>query len=97
MTVVELGKQGVRLDLTVNLGQIITAVTMFVAVVSAYWALQSDIRLNQTRIHSNHQAVARQTSKMDQVVTALNAIKTDIAVIRYRLNGDGKDAIQSSR
>lgn len=97
MSVLALGKQGVRLDLTINLGQVITAVAMLVSLVSAYWALSTQIALNEARVSNNQMAIVGQQKDIRMAVETLQAIKTDIAVIRFRLDGDGKDPLQSRR
>ena len=94
MSVFEMDEQGVRLDLSINLGQILTAVAMLISVVSAYWALSTQIALNEARVANNEMAITNQQHSLSEAIKVLGDIKTDIAVIRYRFDERRTDQIQ---
>lgn len=74
----------VRFDSTINLGQVITAISMVLSVIAAYYALKSDIQDHETRITRTEKDLARQFDALDKTVDSLSSIKQDIAVIRDR-------------
>jgi energy-converting hydrogenase Eha subunit H len=77
-------------DLSINLGQIITAVTIIVAIISAYFALNSRNEIEEIRITRNEEMIQRQQDQSKRMLDTLSAIQQDIAVIRYRLDGQQK-------
>lgn len=89
---------GLRFDLSVNLGQVLTATAMILSVVAAYFAIRSDIRDHEGRIARVEQSVINQDVLNQKAGDSLGSIKTDIAVIRDRLeraSSERQDMIRS--
>lgn len=77
--------KGLRFDLSINLGQVLTAVSMILSVMTAYFAIRSDLRDHESRIAGVEQSVLNQEQFNSKAIDTLGSIKTDIAVIRDRL------------
>lgn len=75
----------VKFDNTVNLGQIITAVSMVLSLVAAYFLIKSDIRNHEDRIVRVEQSVGEQNRINVETSNRLGEIKTGVAVIQDRL------------
>ena len=74
-----------RFDNTVNLGQIITALSMVLSLVAAYFLIKSDIRNHEDRIVRVEQSVSEQNKINVETTKGLGEIKTGVAVIQDRL------------
>lgn len=103
MSVPKLEESGMHIDKTINLGQIITLVTLLFGIAAAYFNVRYDIELVKrlhedriTRLEASNKASQGQTERM---VDALNSIRTDIAIMRIRLGKIGKtdDDAEGSR
>ena len=80
-----------RFDPTVNIGQLLSAVVILAAVVSAYFTLRTDIQLHDQRIGKLEELAAQQKTRGDEAVRALHDIKTNIAVLRaHIMTRDGR-------
>lgn len=75
----------VRFDNTVNLGQILTALSMIASLVAAYFLIKSDIRNHEDRIVRVEQSVNSQNQINVETTKSLGEIKTGVAVIQDRL------------
>lgn len=80
----------VRFDNTVNLGQILTALSMVLSFVAAYFLIKSDIRNHEDRI-VRVELFANEQNKINVETTkGLGEIKTGVAVIQDRLERQAK-------
>ena len=75
----------VRFDNTVNLGQVLTALSMIASLVAAYFLIKSDIRNHEDRIVRVEQSVNAQNQINVETTKSLGEIKTGVAVIQDRL------------
>lgn len=75
----------VKFDNTVNLGQILTALSMMLSLVAAYFLIKSDIRNHEDRIVRVEQSVNSQNEINVETTKSLGEIKTGVAVIQDRL------------
>lgn len=79
----------VKFDATVNLGQVITAISMIFSVVAAYFVLKSDIRDHEGRIVRVENTIEQQQVTNKTTNDSLNKIEVGVAVIRDRLERNG--------
>ncbi len=79
-----------RFDFTISIGHIIIALSAVVSAVAAYYAITSQIAIQQERISVSEATNTAQNTKIDTMVDALNSIRTDIAIIRYRVDQNAR-------
>lgn len=75
----------VKFDNTVNLGQILTALSMIASLVAAYFLIKSDIRNHEDRIVRVEQSINVQNHINVETTKSLGEIKTGVAVIQDRM------------
>ena len=86
-----------RIDTTVNIGQIITIGSVIVGATAAFYTLKSDIDMNRSNIVRIENSVLRQETRGYEAVNALNSIKTDIAILKTHIVERDRGALPSSR
>ncbi len=86
-----------RFDRTVNLGQILTLVAMIFAGIAAWFNMKADMRLQEERIERLEKGYANQWEQIRATTDALSSIRTDIAVIRDRMERSTPNALQGSQ
>jgi hypothetical protein len=87
----------VRFDNTVNLGQILTALSMIASLVAAYFLIKSDIRNHEDRIVRVEQSVNSQNQINVETTKSLGEIKTGVAVIQDRLERNAGPAVGNAK
>lgn len=75
----------IKFDNTVNLGQVLTALSMIASLVAAYFLIKSDIRNHEDRIVRVERSVSQQDALNVETTKSLGEIKTGVAVIQDRL------------
>lgn len=78
-----------RLDMTINLGQVLSVLAIVVGGIGAYFTLKESVTINSDRISSINDTLKDQKRTNESMVRALNSIERDIAVIRYRTEQPG--------
>jgi hypothetical protein len=81
----QMSENPIRFDNTVNLGQVLTALSMIASLVAAYFLIKSDIRNHEDRIVRVEQFVTGQNAANVENSKSLADIKTGVAVIQDRL------------
>lgn len=90
MSMHEMEKQSLHLDKTINVGQILTIIGLLTAGLAGFYAVRESTTLNATRIAILERSIQEDRAQARQMVESLQGIRQDMAVIRYRLEKDGK-------
>jgi 5-bromo-4-chloroindolyl phosphate hydrolysis protein len=86
MSMQEPESQGMRFDLTINLGHIIILGTLFTSIVSTWVTYKVSITNNELRLARLEEFVKAQGASNQEIATDISSIKQDIAIIRYRVD-----------
>jgi uncharacterized protein YxeA len=87
----ETGLRSIKFDMAINLGQVLTLVSMLFTVIAAYFAIKGTINDHEGRIVRLEQSFVRSAVDSERTTTQLNNISTVVAIIRDRQERDIKD------
>ena len=89
MSVPQVERSEMHIDKTINIGQILTAATMLIAALSAYFSVKGDLRSQEERIVRLENQMGDQGANQRNMAESLSDIRRDIAVIRDRMERNG--------
>ena len=79
-----------KFDWTINLGHVLTIAAVLAALGTAYTTYQVTINDHDGRLRALERQDSAQMGRANEVTSALYSIKQDLAIIKYRLDRNGK-------